>query len=192
MKKQALKARSRDAMHWRHRVALLALSAATGCASVSEGPARVEPGVQVRVQVPDQPPGQFRGEVVAVEADTLALRYRGSSVIVNRIPLASVTGIEVRRGTKGNAGTGALAGGLLGLGFGLVIVATDESSGGYYEGAGYDLAGVVTLGLLGAGLGAAIGAAVRTEVWQEVPLETIRIKPEEGGVTVAIRIGVGP
>jgi hypothetical protein len=192
MKKQALIARPRNAACWSRRVALLAVCASAGCASVSEGPARVEPGVQVRVEVPERPPGQFRGEVVAIEADTLTLRYVGSSDIVDPIPLAYVTRVEVRRGTKGNAGTGALAGGLLGIALGVVAVASEDSSSGWYEGAGWDIAAVGTMGLLGAGLGALIGAAARTEVWQEVPLETIRIEPAGRGAVVTFRVEGGP
>ncbi len=130
------------------------------------------------------------GYLTAIEGDQLTL---DASLV---LPLASVTRLEVSRGQKSMAGRGALigagAGAVAGVVTGLAVCAA--SSCGFEA----DLTGVVALvlgaggALVGAGIGALIGSFIKTDRWETVPLDRIRVSlttiaPGSLGATVRVR-----
>jgi hypothetical protein len=106
----------------------------------------------------------------------------------------------VYRGTKSGAGTGALIGAaLLGVAGGVagVVAHTTECSPSGFLDFSFELCGaeasIIPLGIAvgaatGALLGALIGLPFRSEKWDTVPIEEIRITPDvyAGGVSVQI------
>ena len=117
------------------------------------------------------------------------------------IPLTSVTRLEVHRGQKTSASTVALAtgfgaGGGAVMTVGLVCLVESALAGGLYcQGLNERLTREITfLGwiAIGAGAGALVGALVgatrKTERWEEVPLDRLRVSfvPLHDG-----RLGIG-
>jgi len=145
------------------------------------------------------------GELVARSTEGLTVDcWRSSSDTSELVDfrLASITGMEVYRGTRSHARQGALIGGLIGAGFGLVagIAASGHDCSTYH----WDWSGcwwwgdeeviplsTVTFGLLGAGIGALIGTLNRSERWESISLERVRgrVSVGGGGVTLAVSVG---
>lgn len=152
----------------------------------------VAPGDRVRVSRIGNVP-RVVCTVLALKADTLVLDAE-DRVETLEVPLALVQKVEISRGKKSNTGWGAIAGGLIGALLGAAGASswTDPWSG--ESGWGSD-AGVVVLGVTaaGAGIGALIGAATKTDRWEEVPLDDIRVglspvAPNGVAVSVALRL----
>jgi hypothetical protein len=137
------------------------------------------------------------GTVAALETDTLTVKVEERAVALY-VPLADITKLEVRRGQKSNAGKGAL----IGLGVGVVVGGVlgfnlcemDETKSGceIHEHIFGSLMSGAFFGLLGGGIGALIGAASKTDRWETVPLNNIRVSltpiiPHGFGATVRVR-----
>ena len=163
----------------------------TGCGGNPAPTVAPEPGAQVRVTAPDVGINKQAGRLTAVRADTLIMDTL-------RVAVASVTKFEVHRGRKSNARKGALIGGGVrgagGLGLSILWVAGGCEWAGSYGGcetgeAAAAIAGTtaITFGV-GAGLGALIGAFIKSDRWEEVPLDRLRVSvvPQRGG-----RFGLG-
>lgn len=126
----------------------------------------VAPGDRVRVLWLGTAP--LVSTVLALKADTLVLAVedRGAPL---ELPLALVRKFEVSRG-----GSNALRGALIGAGLGLALGAADAL--GQNDG---DLIGpevvMAVLGGAGATLGLVIGAMSRSDRWEEVPLDELRV-----------------
>ncbi len=107
------------------------------------------------------------------------------------VPLGPRSRLEVSRGQRSRAGKGALIGGLVGGGAGLLlgVAAASENSGSSFFEVGPGEVAAVTgmLGALGAGVGALIGAGSRMDRWEpiELPRVTARLRVERD------RFGVG-
>ena len=121
-------------------------------------------------------PGRFVGPLVALDADTLFLEPQIA------LPLAFVTKVEVSRGRgeKSNVGKGARIGFLVGAALGALSgVIVGGGFGDCYELDGcskeFALLGGAGGGLLGTLIGARVGAMNPGEVWEEVPLEKVRM-----------------
>ena len=185
-----------------------------------EGPP-VAPGDRVRVAAPNivrelmterqrrsllGPPPQICGSVVAMRADTLVVKIQGSDA-PTAFPVSSVTKLEVSRGKKSNAGRGALIGGtaLAALALGLSIgdmgrECPPPEPGNPFSGfwceetdIGDVFAATLLCGGLGAGLGALIGWAGKSDRWEEVPLDGLRVSLTPQGrdrltVSVSLRL----
>ena len=139
-----------------------------------EGP--VEPGARVRVTAPDLGINKYTGVLEGVVGDTLA-------VDTLRLPLASVTRFEVHRGRKSRVGRGALIGAAVGVGSGAILGAVALS--GYcapdpcpVEAAAYGALYLVLPGLL---VGTVVGALSKTDRWEAVPLDRIRVSLTSSG-----------
>ncbi|NIM49030.1 MAG: hypothetical protein GTO22_07195 [Gemmatimonadales bacterium] len=161
----------------------------------------LEPGARVRLthQHPTCPletcsgtKERSVGTLKAAPADTLLLELHGR-VDPLAMPLSSVTKLEVQRGRKAatwtGAGIGAVAGAVVGA---VIAVATFEepapcewfcfdfgpSDAG--EAAVMGLAGGATLGFL---VGLGVGALFKTDRWEEVPLDRLRVSlaPQRDG-----------
>ena len=152
----------------------------------------VVPGARVRVYSPDR----VTGTIETLSSDTLVLRTEARRSL-QAIPFASITKLEVSRGRKSNVGKGARIGLAVGAGVGAiagVILIIGECSGSagclFYSVAG-GVAGALYLFLPGTLLGAVIGAVFRTDLWETVPLDRIRVslRPNDHlGVAVSVRI----
>ena len=136
---------------------------------------------------------------VVMQADARSLTVSlGPGKPPVRIPLASVKKLEVARGRRTAAKEGAISGGLVGLVLGVLAVHTvshalcenatdcDASPQGYGIGAGAFAAG-------GAGLGALVGLAIKTDRWERVPVDSLRmaIGPVPAGAGVQVSLGWG-
>ena len=124
--------------------------------------------------------------------DTLIL-VAGENASQIVVPLASVTRLAVQRGRKSNVGTGAAVGAFL-LGVPGGVVAAIICNGSPYDvtcsPASSILIGAAAGGAVGAVLGAAVGALSKTDRWEEVPLDRLRVSfvPKRDGVSFRLRI----
>ena len=150
---------------------LVALFVATSSPLAAQE-APVEPGARVRVTAPDLGINKAIGVFEAVEGGTLV-------VGTLRLPLASVTRLEVHRGQKSRVGRGALIGAAVGAGSGAIIGAIafsgsciDNPDGCPAAGAAI---GAIFLGLPGLLVGTVVGALSKTDRWEAVPLDRIRV-----------------
>ncbi len=151
----------------------------------------VERGARVRVTRRTCPPTvtcvggspqQYVGTFVTWEADTLVVYSNGDTLSV---PANLVTRLAVSRGRKTNTGTGSVIGLLVGGVVGAIIgyASYEEcvprgfsfSCIGAVDPELYALGGGIIGGLVGGGVGALIGASIRTDRWQEMPLDHVRV-----------------
>jgi len=155
------------------------------------------PGNQVRIRYTAQPGLLLQGAVAAVDKTTLTLVEREKRIPM-RIPIASITGAEMKVGEKRQWLRGALVGLGVGALAGVVLGATmpvDPACGApggptfcsasSSENIAYSIAFV---GALGGGAGAAIGATVKTETW--VPLQGGKPRQALTAMPLGVRIGV--
>lgn len=116
--------------------------------------------------------------VLALKADTLVLDAE-DRVETLAVPLALVGKLEVSRGEKSNAGGGALTGGLVGGTVGAIIGLGMWRTSGSDDFISFGPEAVAIGAGVGGGvgllLGALIGAASTSDLWEEVPLEEIRV-----------------
>jgi len=120
----------------------------------------------------------LEGGLASVTTDTISVHPDGGPVPVALL-LASVDGVERREEGRSYAGRGALYGALIGAAAGgVTLYLASRSSGFLEEGAGgFAVLGALLGGLAGAPLGAGIGALIRTDSWQEVQLDQLRVQP---------------
>jgi len=129
-------------------------------------PAPRDSRVRVTMEVPAGL--EFVGTLDSWDAESLSLS--GPDGPPGRLELSEMAKLEVSRGMKGNAGTGALIGTAVGLVGGIVGAAlsgydneTDELGMARMAIVSYSTIG-------GAALGAVTGAFIKTEKWQELPI----------------------
>ena len=156
------------------RFILIALFATTSSPlAAQEVP--VEPGARVRVKAPPQQPDWVDGTVVGWESESLVLQPEepGTPLTLAR---DQITELDVYDGRKGHALLGA------GIGFGVgvgwtVALLSNESICNPEEtcDAGDWAKGIAIFGGAGAGLGALVGLLIKTDRWEAVPLERIRL-----------------
>ena len=165
----------------------------------------VTAGDRVRISSPRTGQEPVVGDVVARSSDTLTVSYwepydRGWETA--ELPIRSIHTLEVHRGTRTDAGKGALLGGLIGGGFGLAAGIAAASydcdstpwdwDGCWYWGRGELIPiSTATFALVGAGVGALIGSASRREIWEPVPTGNLRLAltHSNGGVALALSVG---
>lgn len=155
-------------------VAMLVVMATVDLSAQQEMP--VEPGDRVRVSAPGVVEGQVVGTIEKLSPDTCVLQVEDQLWPVV-LPLASVTRLEVSRGSGSKTGLGILIG--AGVGFlGGYLIGTQsslcEECGGSSSGK-TGLAFGTFLGLLGAAAGGELGAKNRVERWEDVPIERLRV-----------------
>ncbi|UCC85234.1 MAG: hypothetical protein JSW46_10100, partial [Gemmatimonadota bacterium] len=147
----------------------------------------IEPGDTVKVAVAAV---AHEGIVLALKPDTILLDVRDATEPLALL-LASVTRLDVKRGRKSRADLGAGIGGLIGMVAGALTgkafcgSSEDEECRGASFGGG--LIGFVALGAVGA----AVGSSIKTDRWEEVPLDQLRVtiapRPS-GGLSVGVRL----
>ncbi len=179
-------------------LAFVPLASATG--QVQQPP--IERGARVRVTTPPPPCPtwytsctrdslrRYVGTFVEWKADTLVVETKGHTLA---LLWDSVTKLEVSQGQKRNTREGALMGLLVGGVAGAVIAAAiyEEYECGhlcFVDPATIPMAVAVGVGLGGVAVGATIGSLIKTDRWQEAPLERLRLQvaPQRDG-----RFGLG-
>ena len=132
-------------------------------------------GSRVRVTAPECALSGQTATFRALRADTLVLE-------TTKCPIASVTRLDVSIGRKSNAVVGFLVGAGLGLVGSLAVCNFTDTCQVFYDN---DVRGdVVTVsGLMGGALGGFVGYLIKTDRWEEVPLERLRVSlnPQRDG-----------
>jgi hypothetical protein len=142
-------------------------------------------GARVRVTVGAPWSEQYTAKIDAIHGDTLLLEGGATRVVLFR----SLERLEVSQGRRGHPWRGAGIGFLVGAVTGAVLGPyTVPGEGDTAESKA--VAGAVLLGAAGALSGVVIGALIKTDTWEEVPLEGLRVSiaPRGGGVGVGVRL----
>lgn len=147
----------------------------------------VAPGDRVRVSAGGVFPGRLVGTVMSLTPDTFVLEIEGRSQPL-ALPLASLETLQVSRGRKSHWPEGAVIGALAGAGIG-TIVSYRFGFGCVAKIANRCVAtgGWILGGLLGLLIGADIGASIKSDRWETVPLDQVRVGPtldDDGGLAV--------
>ena len=150
----------------RHATILVAILAFVPFTSAT---AQVRPGARVRVT---HLPRQSVGTLLAWKSDTLVFQSNGDTLSV---PLDLVARLEVSRGEKTNVGKGQRIGLLLGGIVGWVIGHASRDPQCAPMCIFYDVAGLTFGGLGGLVAGTLIGGSIKTDHWQDVPLDRLRV-----------------
>jgi hypothetical protein len=151
-------------------------------AVTAQPPPPVEPGAQVRVTASDCGFDKHAATLESLRGDRLVFD-------MTECPLGSVTRLDVHRGRKSNVGKGALYGFLTGAVVGGVVGAI-EGDGAMVSTEGAVAVWGVGIGAVGAVVGAITGAFIKTDRWEEVPLDRFRLSlaPKWDGFAVGLRI----
>ncbi len=157
--------------------------------------APVAQGDRVRISA-RIPYGRVVGTVAGLSADTLMVDIRSGDARL-AVPLASVTRLEVSRGQKSAIAKGARIGFLVGAGVGVGVGALFGAGLGEDVCSSGCVGAFAGIGALGGGavgtlIGLGIGASSKTDQWEAVPLNHIRvgltpITPHGLGATVRVR-----
>jgi hypothetical protein len=176
----------------------LMLVSAFADAAVQEPPA-LHAGQLVRISAPGVALENVKASVVWLRRDTLLLRHERLQVdehgrhhrdsVVTDVPFAAITRLAVSSGKRSRATTGMLIGGTSMFFIGLISTAAYYSSDeeGYTR---YLIGGAFIPGAIGAGFGWLIGSAIKTDKWEEVPLDRLRVSitPTGRGFGIGARI----
>jgi len=159
-------------------------------ASAQERDRALDPGTRIRLTIPCASPSpsmapagpgtcRIEGSLARMSGDTVALTTAGSP---SRHALNAVRRLEVSRGRRSYWLVGAGAGLLVGGGVTYAVLHTggstalcDRSANQDAIGSGECLALTAGGALVGAGLGALVGSLIRTERWERVPLDRLRV-----------------
>ena len=175
----------------------LAIALLTGCASarVVTTPAPTPaPGSRIRYTTRPDPGYLIPARLVSLDADSMVSERfvagpTSGEWVREAMATESLALVQVRIGRQGNAGRGALIGGIAGLAIGAVCAATVE--GGWLEPTpGECVAGYAVMGL---GTGALIGLIARSDVWAPATLPGARRQPAEAPVALLggpLRVGI--
>lgn len=143
----------------------------------------LQPGQRVRVTVPTHGIENQRATLDAIDGDMLV----ATADTTMQYPLADVTRLDRFAGRQGHPWRGAGIGALVGAAIGYGIY---EAEGGDCLDPWSDATCIVLSGAAGGAAGAVLGALVggllwKTDKWEEVPLDQLRVRP------MARRDGVG-
>jgi hypothetical protein len=148
--------------------------ALVACASALHAQAsELQPGARVRLEAPGITAARFTGTILSRTGDTLVVG--GPDIAPVRIPMSSISSLEVSRGSSRMEGVkrGLAWGVPIGLGFGTIVAIAVRSSRSAdsptdQQRADFVLASTVS----GAFWGASIGALVGRERWERFDLHT--------------------
>ena len=145
----------------------------------AQQPPPLEPGARVRVTAPDCGIDEQAGTLQPSRGDTLVLADG------TRCLRSNVARFEVSQGRKSNVGKGIGYGALVGGVVGSIVAASDQASCTSWcvtEGS-VAFIGAIIFAVPGAFVGGIVGAFVKTERWEEVPLDRLRVSfaPQRDG-----------
>ncbi|HEU5040965.1 MAG TPA: hypothetical protein VFT84_09110 [Gemmatimonadales bacterium] len=171
----------------------LALTLVAGCGPhVVSTPAPVPAtGSRIRYAARSDTTEMVPARLVSLDADSLVFERFvpgdfGGKWVPGSLPTDSVARVQVRVGRRGNAGRGALIGGVVGLALG-VACASEEP--GWFQPTPEEC--LVFYTISGAGTGLLIGALVRSDVWAPTALPSQRPAPAPEPMVSAAPVGVG-
>ncbi len=134
----------------------------------------IETGSRIRVTAPALGFDKLVG--TSVEADATRIRVQvDDQAAPMTISLTDVTRLEVSQGRKSNAVKGLLIGSIVGVPIGGLVAMQFDEEGGDPGPGEYFLFGAVVGGAAFGAIGAGIGALVKTERWDDVPLDRLRV-----------------
>jgi hypothetical protein len=149
----------------------------------------LEPGQRVRVTAPSLGLDGHEERFSGVRGDTLVLTSM-------RCLVADVERLDVHAGRRSRAVTGGLIGAAAGVLIGIPVGVAEQSS--YECDPDNALAPCIPplptipimFGVIGGALGALTGAFIKTDRWEEVPLDRLRVSvlPQRSGVTLGISV----
>lgn len=175
-------------------------------ASSAQERTTIQIGERLRITAPQEGLVQRIGTLAAIEADTLVVKSRmthhekyaarvhsTSAQVAIRVFIPSITQLELVTGRESHwlkgIGVSVITGLVVGAGMGALAGAGDECSE-LPCGAGVGaIAGGIAGGLIGIPVGVIVGGLWRTDRWQEVSLDGLRISATrdlDGGVGLAI------
>ena len=138
----------------------------------------IETGSRIRVTAPALGVDKLVG--TSVEADATRIRVQADDQAAPMtISLTDVTRLEVSQGRKSNALKGLGIGALIGAPIGAVlgVLASEGSGENLCTGTTVACAavGAAAVGVAGALVGLGVGALIKSERWEEVPLDRLRV-----------------
>ena len=159
----------------RHITLLVVVVAVTPLSNIrAQDSLPVTVGDRVRVTAPDIDLNRYDGTIRVIGRNALT---------VDTLPIAleSVTRLDIHRGRKSKSGTGALIGAGIGLVY-FAYIASVCSRGFVCTGDVLVAAFTIVVGG-GAGIGALVGWLIKTDRWEEVPLNQLRVSvvPQRDG-----------
>lgn len=174
--------------------------------AVAQTPTILQPGQRIQLTSADRASGRYEARIVSVGPDTVRMNRRGyatSDWRTEDVPVSAITSLRVAAGNKSNVGRGALIGGGIGAGLGLILgaaAAAEESTCRTETMFCFDMdfgpevipVAMVSVGLIGAGIGALFGALNPGTRWLEVPVQGLHIEatPQLTGVRLRIPLRI--
>lgn len=164
------------------------------CANSNSGSAQTtpsyHPGALIRLRTSAQPSEWQVGTFLGRDSDSIRIQLPALSRPAS-IPVLAITSLEISSGRRSNSRKGALIGGLVGVGTGLLFIpaaaeACEDTCVLRVPAAIALLAGV--LGGAGAGVGALIGSASTSERWQPASPWQLSVlgSPDQIGVRLSL------
>lgn len=163
--------------------ALLVLLAST---SQAQQGSSAQARVRISTIVFGSDPFQLTGTLVRLDPDTLAIEQEHDRTRI-AVPVAAIRRFEMSAGQRTRTGKGALyglIGGVVGGAGSVVLLCALDEDGCDEPGSPLGTGGVAAfgativglgLGLVGTGVGAIVGSRIRSERWQELSLDSLRL-----------------
>lgn len=172
----------------RFTLAILVIGLAVPTELAAQVQAAVARGDRVRVTATELSSRRLVGTFHEISDTSCVLMTQDGSPL--QVPLDDVSVFEVSRGRKSKAGAGALVGALVGLGAGAAVGGVAQQESQFIEVSDGMVAGIaVGTAAVGAGLGAVIGSLIKTERWERIALDQLRVEPSSiaaDGVSVSL------
>ncbi len=152
----------------------------------AQQPPPIEPDSRIRVTAPNVGADKVVGTFLGAAGDTLRVQTESQAPLA--IPFAFVTRLDVSRGKKSRVVRGAVLVGVIGAVVGGAVgLVTPQFACETPSGCPVDWGEAGKLaalgGVIGAAVGGGIGALTKTDRWEKVPLDQLRVSlvPQRDG-----------